>query len=75
MSYPSKPITITIPADKVKHILSALIHACENAEHFGLDIIEDDPEIRDLWNADCDILGELHGVIHAAARQCAGGAA
>ena len=65
--------TITIPADKVDHILSALMHACENAEHFGSECIEDDPEIRDSWNADDAILGELLGMI-SAARETEGGA-
>lgn len=67
-----KPITITIPADKVDAAIRALSSAWDNAEHFGLEIIEDDPEIRALWHADCEILGELHGMVIAAARQCDG---
>ena len=68
MSSPSKPITITIPADRVDAVIRALSSAWDNAEHFGLEIIEDDPKIRALWHADCEILGELHGMVHDAAK-------
>jgi hypothetical protein len=68
-----KTYTITIPADKVNAVIRALSSAWDNAEHFGLEIIEDDPEIRAMWHADCEILGELHGMIRAA-RDAEGGA-
>jgi hypothetical protein len=67
-----KTYTITIPADKVDDILSALSSACDNAAHFAR-LDEDDDEVREVWLADERLLGELHDKI-SAAREAEGGA-
>jgi hypothetical protein len=73
-----KPVTITIPADKVDAVLAALEGACDNAAYWrdqeGVEDDGDTNEVREAWDADEKTLGELHGMIHDA-RQCAGGAA
>lgn len=70
------PVTITIPADRVEDILSALAGACDNAAYWrdqeGVEDDGDTNEVREAWDADEKTLGELHGMIHDAARQCDG---